>query len=477
MGGDSIQVGGILPAVGDVDGDGAEEPEDQGTLVAYGPFEGTGQLTDIGVSVSGAFGGCLALLDFDGDGRSDLVAREYSVGARQVSLMYGPIEGSVTAPEMDATFYYAWPDDSRVSEFGNGCASAGDVDGDGHQDLLIGDDDWGLPAGSDMDEMRTGGSTSCLAAEYRGCYMPATFRPVDIASAIRAAREAAATSITLSTATSMEGELDGTDVERWLHAVDDGGSELVVSWVGQGSIRMAHTDPSAGVDSSTGKWAVADETVVVDRTIYDVKNTWHIFASGYHWISFSVDSAEDLYVVALDTSFSAVFWPPAHVIGLLGSGALVELENNVLSVPNYNTNDHFLVSRIANGVEIGVRYTNASGKSGHYVVRLDNTGALVNELEFVNSATNHSNLASVDRVPGTWPGTDGAYTMERQVLAPSAIADADSLTENELLLIRTRNNGSASAFEVLATWALQVDGNDAKLSKLGYPVELPLAAK
>jgi hypothetical protein len=173
--------------------------------------------------------------------------------------------------------------------------------------------------------------------------MPPTIRPVDIASSIRAAREAAASSISLSLASSsMEGELDGTDAESWLHAVDDGGSELVVSWVGQdgsgGSIRIAHVDPSVGVDSGTGKWAVTDETLVVSSSDYNVKDTWHIFAGGYHWISFSLDGDEDLWVVALDTSFSVVVGP-IQVIGLLGSGsgALVELENNSGSVPNYNT--------------------------------------------------------------------------------------------------------------------------------------------
>lgn len=161
LGGDLIQVGSVLPAVGDIDGDGYDDvaidhdADASGTLVAYGPFEGTGQLTDIGVDITGAYGGCLATVDFDGDGRDDLVARRVSDDARQVSLVYGPIEGSLNAAELDATFSFPWAD-GVVTSFADQCASVGDADGDRHQDLLLGDDDWGLPEGSDMDEYADG---------------------------------------------------------------------------------------------------------------------------------------------------------------------------------------------------------------------------------------------------------------------------------------------------------------------------------
>lgn len=161
FGDEDVQVGNILPAVGDIDGDGYDDlaidydADESGTLIAYGPFEGIGQLTDIGVRVSGAFGGCLATADFDGDGRRDLVAQGHREDALDVVLAYGPIEGSFTAAEMDAAFLYPW-EDGVVSTFGDRCASAGDVDADGHQDLLLGDDDWGLAEGSDMDEYADG---------------------------------------------------------------------------------------------------------------------------------------------------------------------------------------------------------------------------------------------------------------------------------------------------------------------------------
>jgi hypothetical protein len=154
----SDHAGQSVANAGDVNGDGRDDlligaPEyGEGTLPAGGAFLVLGPATstpdlsltdakfygengsdDAGSSVSGAG-------DVNGDGLDDLLIgaphfkfrREYSAGAAY--LLLGPLSGPVDLALADATIV-GGPDSGGV---GTSVSDAGDVDGDGHDDVLIG---------------------------------------------------------------------------------------------------------------------------------------------------------------------------------------------------------------------------------------------------------------------------------------------------------------------------------------------------
>ncbi|MDP6935513.1 MAG: integrin alpha, partial [Myxococcota bacterium] len=101
-------------------------------------LETSGRLT--GVTAGEQSGSAIAGAgDVDGDGLSDLIigapyrdTRGYWAGAAY--LVSGPMDGSSALHLSDAQFY-GWSD---FDHLGAAVSSAGDVDGDGYDDLLIG---------------------------------------------------------------------------------------------------------------------------------------------------------------------------------------------------------------------------------------------------------------------------------------------------------------------------------------------------
>src|SRR6185503_14743920 len=93
-----------------------------------------------GVSVCGAG-------DLNGDGRSEIV-----VGARRMDSS-GGVDAGRTFVYRGGTWgvLYVWDGDSPQDEFGHDVADAGDLDGDGAEDLAVAawlDDGGGSDAGS-----------------------------------------------------------------------------------------------------------------------------------------------------------------------------------------------------------------------------------------------------------------------------------------------------------------------------------------
>jgi len=145
--------------VGDVDGDGAADlvigsyrapvpALDQGAVhVFYAPTAGTYSVTSADVTIKGegtgaAFGSSLAIADVDNDGADDILvgAPETTTGgvskAGSAYLLYGgalPVESYVA--QMTNTLVFRG---AGTSQYLGSSVDAGDIDGDGNADLLIG---------------------------------------------------------------------------------------------------------------------------------------------------------------------------------------------------------------------------------------------------------------------------------------------------------------------------------------------------
>jgi hypothetical protein len=147
-------LGWSVATAGDVNGDGYGDvvvsapfwddtvTDRGGVFVSYGSAPGPGPLTQIGAGVgqgSGRFGNAVASAgDVNRDGYSDVVVGcEYwsnfsGSRAGKIFLFYGSSGGLSTTPS-------AWaPEGSALWQLGHAVASAGDVNGDGYADILVG---------------------------------------------------------------------------------------------------------------------------------------------------------------------------------------------------------------------------------------------------------------------------------------------------------------------------------------------------
>lgn len=146
--GDTRGLGSSLAAA-DVDGDGVAElwagahstGEYAGAawsfdVSSFGDVATSTAVAEVrGLAPDDLFGYRVAAGDLDGDGYEDLVAASPGAaeGAGEVALFRGPLAGAWTADDADAT----WIGEPGES-LGSSLASAGDVDGDGWTDLLVG---------------------------------------------------------------------------------------------------------------------------------------------------------------------------------------------------------------------------------------------------------------------------------------------------------------------------------------------------
>ncbi|NOY26517.1 MAG: hypothetical protein GXP62_11645, partial [Oligoflexia bacterium] len=105
---------------------------DSDLFLAAARFDGDADGDYFGQSVG--WGG-----DIDGDGTDDVIVGapcvdRYGLCSGAAYLYYSPASGTISASSMDAVFY----GDATADHAGAGVAGAGDLDGDGYQDLLVG---------------------------------------------------------------------------------------------------------------------------------------------------------------------------------------------------------------------------------------------------------------------------------------------------------------------------------------------------
>ncbi len=159
------RVGWAVAGPGDVDGDGHADlligawgvdtgVEDAGAAyLLYGPLGRGDTLAGADATLVGGEAGVEAGWDVEGagdldeDGFADVLVTGSTEEGGTVFLVYGPVEASLDLSTADATFVAEDADDRA----GRALAGPGDVDGDGHADILIGapgSDDAGDHAGA-----------------------------------------------------------------------------------------------------------------------------------------------------------------------------------------------------------------------------------------------------------------------------------------------------------------------------------------
>ncbi len=155
---------GEIIGMGDVNGDGLSDSIVTSFLsdnyagavyVVFGPSDGRVYLGDADVKIRGGInaqlGTAVVARDIDGDDVADLLmgsgsSSEHAPGAGAAHLFFGPVTGTYTASDADASFY----GEDSSSGAGGGVGQA-DVDGDGFGELLIGapgEDTGGRDAGA-----------------------------------------------------------------------------------------------------------------------------------------------------------------------------------------------------------------------------------------------------------------------------------------------------------------------------------------
>lgn len=187
---------------------------------------------------------------------------------------------------------------------------------------------------------------------------------------------------------SFELKLEDEDVDgasMWLFAINDGEEDLALSTETNGEIRMARMDTEG---ERTSEWiTVANSKDVGGQKIAD---HWHVTSGGYHWIVFSVTSAEESYLLKLDKNFERVFLKPVATKGptndmfavadegsiyighfLPGTGHTiyeVDLDGNVVDIKTIG-GDEFLHSNGASAVATEDGFTVFAGETMNFLAQ------------------------------------------------------------------------------------------------------------
>ena len=139
--------------------------------VYYGPVYGAASLADADAAITGElpaseFGFSMsAQCDVNGDGNDDLIVGAPDMGGNGRAsgagyLLHGPVYGALSAADADAIFY----GEAAAETAGHGVGCAGDLNGDGYDEVAIGGD-----------ENDAGGAEAGAVYLYYGPVTPGTY--------------------------------------------------------------------------------------------------------------------------------------------------------------------------------------------------------------------------------------------------------------------------------------------------------------
>ncbi len=237
----------------------------------------------------------------------------------------------------------------------------------------------------------------------------------------------------------------------WAFAVDYGDATYVaVSWEEDGALWMGLVDPLSA-RSSSGEWTISSSTEVSSGLLSSsarVADHWHIFAFGYQILTFSVDSADDLWMLVVDTTLAVV--QAIHVANADGS------DSPLSSLPDdTGTNDHFCVQADDTSlVAVSIGAGSAAGAHipiRHYVYVVDiDTELIDSEGDFTFSGSDILWESSATWLDQSHPcsalslrltSSSSITGYEWQVLAPGALSGG----ANVLYLLATEDLATESA--------------------------------
>lgn len=164
------------------------------------------------------------------------------------------------------------------------------------------------------------------------------------------------------------------DMGLWFFAIDDGETELAASGEYAGEIYLGRLDITAPEDDIDWE-AVITSDMIDEEWIAD---HWHVYAHGYHWITFSLAGTHKSYLAQINTSLELLDLQVIADEVDLGSGTIMP------------TNDMFLVEEDS-GIAIG-HFNPVYG--GHRVYRYDTSGSFVEYIDIGGGSYSHANGSS-----------------------------------------------------------------------------------
>ncbi len=243
------------------------------------------------------------------------------------------------------------------------------------------------------------------------------------------------------------GKTTVTDAHLWLFPVVDDYQGLVLSAEGNGGIIVSRIDPLDTASFGSPSWTTVASTA--DTGGENIADHWHIYAHGYHWISFSTTSANKCFLLKMDMDFNRIGLYTAYT------------NKTFKSIQNAVTNDHFLVEE-KKGVAIALFQhgdKSSTGKPRMIVKRFtSNGGSKATKFVPADSPNSYSNGGSAYLQTGRCPAHISPCFM---IFVPEKI---DETVKGDLIhLIADKNWQVKSSSKILSNV-----GFNYSMSSMGY---------
>ncbi len=260
----------------------------------------------------------------------------------------------------------------------------------------------------------------------------------------------------------------------WSFAVDYGDATYAcVSWEQDGNLWIGLVDVLNGLDPTTGQWTIVSSTNITLSSSQsgNISDHWHIYAHGYHVLTYSVDGAA-LYMIVVSVS--------GTTFGTATETALVNVSGDkpfLASLPtDAETNDHHCLqaddgTNTLVAIVVGSPSSSTDGivQQEVYVVNIV-SGTLSSQMSFASASEDFRNLSSAAYVSTSHAASatalgllSTASTAESQVLATG---NHDRFTGKNALYLYAAStlNSAAEAPTLLAELPRATTAGDRNLA-------------